>query len=1222
MKSKLLRQVIEMSKITLYGFAIQCILYGVIVAGDLNAQNPDKSIQEIYISLDVNNVPLRQVLYQIEAKTGFVFAYNLDKNDLNHKVSLNVRKSDLASVLMQISKDSNLKFKRINNNIHIGVRKKFESVQIEEKINQQELTITGQVTSSEDNIGLPGVNVIVQGSTNGTITDVDGNYTISDVPEGATLEFSSVGFIREIVDVGTRTVINISLVPDVTQLSEIVVIGYGEREKKDLTGAISVMDEKDIQKSIAMAPEFAMQGQMAGVLVTSPSGLPTDRPTVRIRGVSSFGNGINDPLYVIDGVPITEFGAGAEQSAAVVRDIRGNVNVMSMINPDDIQSISVLKDASAAAIYGVRAANGVILITTKKGRQGKAKVDFNYRVGIQNFVDTYSVLNTQQYTQLYQESFGANPNFGLPGYFNPDSVNTVNRYDAYLGDKPTFDWQDPFINKSAINTDANVKVYGGTESTNYYVSAGYAYIEAPIKTNTQERYSFATNVSTKVARWIEAGLNYRLSYSQVQDQATTLNASISAPPWQPLLIGDDYYRIGDEVEDKYGYATASEPTYTPNTDHPQFEGDNPDVPPYNVTWAQKYGAEQSGNRLTEIDTRLNEDYYNILRNIGTAYLKLTLYKGLTLKGSVSMDYYHNQRERWGSRDNPYYSPTPGNPYATGDGSSLGNISYRNSWNHNMVSEVTLDWNESFGDHNINVTLNVMDQKYGYRILGNSTEQVTQEDPDKRQIVESEDYTIIGEYRDESALQGYMARASYNYASKYYVDATVRRDGSSKFAPDYRWGTFPSFALAWRMSGENFMSNIRWINDFKWRLGWGQLGNQETKSYAYLSTVNRNPQLAYGSELGDGYGFRTNGLFLPDFPTLDLSWETSTTTNIGFDGMFLDNRLTATVEYYNRLTEDILQQAAFAYSVGNYNNPIINIASVRNNGFEFQVGWRDKIGDIEYYVNGNLTTVHNEVVEVWNDQPLGGSEDRIEEGYPVNYLWGFKVGGIYQSDSEVEERQSQISDNQTEPTLVSAGDMYFLDVHGNPDPENGYDFYSPDPDGEINLNDRTYLGNTIPEYYYGFTLGLNWKGFDVSGFFQGIGGVYKYNWALNSGVEMASQGNNQWINVLNRWTESNKHEWDANDPANALPRAVRGDPAGNNRFSSRFIEKAGYLRLRNLTVGYQVPKTLLGQSGYIERVRLYVSGSNLMTLTKWSGIDPENDEIPIPVTWSFGVNATF
>jgi TonB-linked SusC/RagA family outer membrane protein len=468
----------------------------------------------------------------------------------------------------------------------------------------------------------------------------------------------------------------------------------------------------------------------------------------------------------------------------------------------------------------------------------------------------------------------------------------------------------------------------------------------------------------------------------------------------------------------------------------------------------------------------------------------------------------------------------------------------------------------------------------------------------------------------------MARASYNYASKYYVDATVRRDGTSRFAPDYRWGIFPSVALAWRISAENFMSGINWINDLKIRAGWGQLGNQETAAFAYLSGVNMSPEYSLGSGLGDGIGTNQRGLYLPDFPTEDLSWETATTTNVGFDGIFFNNHISATIEYYNRLTADILQGVSFPASVGNYNSPIINVASVRNRGVEFQLGYNGSVGDIQYSVSGNFTTVDNEVMEVWNNQPFGDEEGRIEEGFPMNYFWGFKTGGIYQSQEEVQNWWSNSSDSQADSAMVSAGDMYFLDVHGPPNKDAGYDFYTPDPDGKVDLNDRTYIGNSIPKHFYGFNIGLTWKGLDLSVFFQGVGGVYKYNEELLKGVQMASTGINQWVNVLNRWTPENKHEWNPDDPANSLPRAVRGDPAGNNRFSDRFVLPAGFMRLRNFTVGYTLPTNLLGKSNYIERLRIYVTGSNVWTLTKWDGPDPENDNQPIPVTWSAGLNMTF
>ncbi|MBR9998977.1 MAG: TonB-dependent receptor [Cyclobacteriaceae bacterium] len=1098
------------------------------------------------------------------------------------------------------------------------------------QLHAQDRTVSGKVTSGEDGSAIPGVSIIVTGTTTGTITDLDGNYKLS-VPEGVTLAFSSVGYQSQSIEVGSRSVIDVTMQSDITELSEIVVIGYGTREKKDLTGAISTVDAEDIERSVQMAPELAMQGKMAGVLVSSPSGLPTDRPTVRIRGVSTFG--IADPLYVIDGVPITEFGSGFEQGQAVVRDIRGQVNILSMINPDDIESISVLKDASAAAIYGVRASNGVILITTKKGKEGRPKVDMAYSYGVQKIPNVYNLLPVDEYVNLYQESYNANASQPLPAVFDPNATDAAN-YAAYLGDKPNIDWQQPMLKSGAAASvvDASARVYGGNENTNYYVSTGYSFTEAPILANWQERYSLATNITSKVSDYVEVGVTYRFAMVNALDQANSLSQAVSAPPWQPQLLEDDYYPIGSPVEEKYGYATTVDTVTTPNPDHPMFGGSNADAPPYTVDYQLKYGQETESNYLARTDKRINENEYQIFRNIGNAYIQVEPIKGLKIRGGISGDWYYNRRTGWTSVNSDMFNITPGNPYTLADGlSSVGSQRYRDSKNYNLVQELTVDWLKQFGDHNINVTLNAMNQNYGFNFVQSSSQYITQEDKEKRGFIESEQYTTVGEWTDRYALQGYMARASYNYASKYYADVTVRRDGTSRFAPDYRWGTFPSVALAWRISGENFMGGLTWINDLKIRAGWGQLGNQETAAFAYLSGVNRATEYSFGSGGGNPYGFVDHGLFLPDFPTEDLSWETTTTTNFGFDGIFFNNRITATVEYYNRVTDGILQSVSFPASVGNYSNPIINVAKVLNQGFEFQLGYNGSIGDLQYSFSGNMTTVDNEVLEVWNNQPfIVGAEQvpgattsvRIEEGYPLYYIWGFQAGGIFQSKEEVEEYQETYSDSQGTPDLVDAGDFYFRDVNGPPDKEAGYDFYTPFPDSIVDLNDRTYIGNTIPKHFYGFTIGANWKGFDLSVFFQGIGDVYKYNNEMAKGVSMSSTGINQWVNVLNRWTPENPHRYDPDDKVNSLPRAIFNDPAGNNRFSDRFVERAGFMRLRNVTVGYSLPTSVLTSAGFIDRVRLYVSGSNLLTFTKWSGNDPENDNFPIPVTWTFGVNATF
>ncbi len=1219
---KLLRKIIQMSKYTFYGICLQLIIGGVLLASSSEAQR--KSLDNIYISVNIDNLKLSDALKVLSDETDFNFSYNDLRINEEKLISAKAENQSMTDLLKQISKDYGLKFKRINDNIYVSKKEKAGSDVVEEiTAIFQERQITGKVVSSEDNSGLPGVNVIVQGSTTGTITDIDGKYVLN-VPDGAILEFSSVGFIKELIEVGSRSVIDMVLIPDVTQLSEIVVIGYGTREKKDLTGAISVMDSKEIVKSNAMSPEMTMQGRMAGVLVTTPSGNVTDRPDVQIRGIGTMGN--REILYVIDGVPITEFGSGAEGADARTQDLRGPVNVLSLINPQDIESISVLKDASASAIYGVRAANGVVLITTKKGKKGEAKVDYDFRVGVKNLPNTFDLLGVQDYTELYQESHLNNPSTLslMPLVFNPSDTVSRGPYDAFLGNKPTIDWQTPMINQNAMLTDHSLRIYGGTESVDYYVGGGYSYQEGPIMNNNMERFSLSSNVNAKVGKYLEVGTNLKLSSVQVRDDSPELTNAVSAPPWQPLYLEDDFYtdRIPDVVK-KYGYATTIDTTTSQNPNHPNWGGTGqPDKTPiYNMSAMMKYGPETEMNYLARTDRSIRDNKYEYLRGIGTVYAAVKLFDGLKLKGTYNFDYFTQKRSTWTSINYDWYSITPGNFWAAGDrsGTTKGSYGERFVNNYNLTGEIALSYVKSFGDHSIDVILNFSDQRYGATTANSSSGQLLLDDPNRRYVPDAgetyADNTFTGFF--DEALQGYMARVSYNYAGKYYFDATVRRDGSSKFAPDYRWATFPSFGAAWRMSSENFMSGINFLNDLKWRAGWGQLGNQQTQSYAWLSQVGVEPGYSFGSGTGNGAGQVYFGARFPDFPVADLSWETATTINFGFDAVMFKNRMNFTAEYYENNRTDILQQIALAPSVGIENQPTLNIASVRNTGFEFQLGWNDRIGEVEYFANANFTTVNNKVVDVWNDQPLFTGGGRVEEGRPLFHYWGYQVGGIFQSNEEVDEYQAVYNDQQTDKTKVSAGDFWFRDVHGPP--TDNEPFYSNTPDSVVNDLDRTYIGNTIPTHYYGVNLGANWRGFDISFFFQGIGGLDKYNGERAKGTDMANQGINQWTDVLNRWTPSNKNTWDPNDKAGSLPRAVRNDPGGNNRFSDRYVEKGGFMRLRDVTLGYNVP---IKNVEWMSKLRMYVSGQNLWTVTKWSGIDPENDNNPIPTIWAGGLNVTF
>jgi TonB-linked SusC/RagA family outer membrane protein len=633
---------------------------------------------------------------------------------------------------------------------------------------QDNVTVTGKVISQENNAGLPGVNVVVKGTTTGTTTNADGNYTIA-APANSTLVFSFIGYINEEVAVGNRSTININLAPDIKSLSEVVVIGYGERERKDLTGSISTVSSAEIEKSVAIQPELALQGRAAGVFVSTPGGNPNARPQVRIRGVGTFN--FADPLYVVDGVPITEF--GSTNISGVEADLRGNVNILSLINPADIESISVLKDAAAAAVYGVRASNGVVLITTKKGKQGKPRVEVTASRGIQNLRKTYDMLNVQQFTQLYQEA-AENANQDPQAVFDPTNAN-------YLGNSPTYDWQTPLINRDALLEDYSAKMSGGSEATTYYVSGGYSKTESPLISNNLKRYSLAINVNSKINKYLSAGITYRLGYIDAVDNTFgDLGYTSRASPWQPIYDPNSYAGYAPSISQKF----KANPDYNPldqNGGDPFTTDGDP-----TLLW----GPQTRSNVFAQ--QALRHTKYYVLRNLGTSFVQVEPLPGLRFKGTLSIDWFYNRRNDFTDFNAYLFSQTPGNPYNGNDGTAAGSYGERHSRNLNMVKEFSINYGRAFGNHNIDVLLNAMDQEYGFQLISGSSP-VPSSDPRTWGIGSPyRRYVGSGTWRERSTLQGYLARVSYNFNDKYYLDATVRRDGSSRFAPGYKWGTFPGF----------------------------------------------------------------------------------------------------------------------------------------------------------------------------------------------------------------------------------------------------------------------------------------------------------------------------------------------------------------------------------------------------------------------------------------------
>lgn len=1041
----------------------------------------------------------------------------------------------------------------------------------------QNRTISGTIT---DTSGEPliGATVTVLGAPTGTATDLDGSFRLSIPQEADVLSVSYVGYLSKEITVGASNIIDIVLEQDIAKLDEVIVIGYGTRKKRDVTGSISQIESKEIAKSVSLSPEFALQGKTPGVQVQLASGDPSDRPTIRIRGVNTLG--FNDPLIVIDGVPMAEFGAGAvfSTSEAAASDIRGTQNLLNLINPDDIASISVLKDAAATAIYGLRASNGVILIETKRG-QGvgqKAKINLSIERGVRNVRETYDVLSTSEYVQLLTEQYN-NANEPLPAWLDPDTS-------AYLGgNTTTYDWQEELINKNAIIEDYVLSVSGGGRGSNYYFSAGYSNQESTLIRNSVKRYSVSLNSDFQITDWLKIGETFRTALTRGDDtrgkngNPAHFGSVFNSPPWQPIY--DPNNRFGfQEVVDEEG----------------------------NLLW---------GNE-TEINVyaipALEFQKYNTFRSLGNAYLQLTpgFLPGLTLKGSVGIDFIYNIRKGLRSKNSQ--------PFQTSGGRALSNYGERHARNFNLIQEFLVSYDKSFANkHHINLLFNVTDQEYTFNNLQGSADGVRFEEED---VVTVTAAALGAEANAESVrevrkLAGTLFRLSYNYDSKYYLDGSWRRDGSSVFAPGKRFGDFYGVSVAWRVSSEGFLQDVGFISDLKLRASWGQSGNQETRPFGYSANINLNPRYPLG-----GDGTLAIGSYPLNFPVEDLTWEKTTSYNYGVDAAFLDYKLTVTLEYYDKLTDGILRPFNLPITAGINQNPVVNLAEVSNKGIELQLGWQSEIGKLSYNISGNLTTVKNRVEKLFldvadNDRILVSGNTAIQVGQPINFYYGFQTEGIFQSEGEANAWSDQFDDRVAGGTK-DAGDFAFADLYGNPDTDLG-EFKSPNPDGQINDFDKTFLGKSIPGYYYGINVGLGYAGFDASLFFQGVGDIQKVNGVRQSGESMSSQGLNSLATVRDRWTPGN--------PSTTIPRALVNDQVGNNRFSNRWVEDADYLRFANFQFGYTLNNSVL-QKLKFENLRVYVSGSNLALFTSYTGLDPEiagsTDDNPPPIVWMLGLNATF
>ncbi len=894
-------------------------------------------------------------------------------------------------------------------------------------------TITGTVS---DNSGvLPGVSVVVSGTTKGAATDFNGQYTIESVQQGQKLVFSMLGYTTKEVTVGAESVINVVLEEDTKALDEVLVVGYSSRKKSSLTGALSVVDMADLEKTRITNVAQAMQGQIAGVMVTSSTGAPGDPVQVRIRGEGTIGN--NNPLYVIDGIPS--------------RDI-------TFLNQADIKSMTVLKDASAAAIYGSRASGGVVLITTKSGVKGIISIDANYYTGLYSVANLPTMLNTDQYMNTLETAWNNSDRTGTNPY-------TVDKKRTDLADT---NWLDELF-ETGKSQNLQFTASGGSDKLQYLMSLGY-YGQDGIVVYDKDKYqrlNYRTNIVSDLTDRLKIGTNLQLSYSS-QDKVASKGESLI----RFALLRAPVIPV---------YKNTSDPSYSardPFTDMPFYTQTGYDQA------LQRTMYEMVGNPIAR--AYFADDTENIYKTFGNVYGEYSLLKEKELvfrtNFGIDLAFFHNKtfNENFGDVD--------GGGSATDN--KLGRQNRPNNLNESRGEALTYTFNNTLNyarifneKHDFSAMIGTEFIKNYQSSIGASRARFPYTDDTYRYLNfggSSLDLWNSGT-ASEWALFSLFGSASYVFNGKYMVTATLRGDASSRFSENNRWGYFPSVSAGWEISDEKFLENADWLSNLKLRASWGKSGNQEIADYAYLTLI---------SQVG--------GIVKVDrFGNPDLKWETSTQSNIGVDFGIMDNKVIASAEYFVKNTTDILLPIGLPSVVGNVQPTILNAGEVSNKGFEFTLNYRNSINDFKYSINGNMATLTNNVEKLHPNLPnITGDVTRTQVGQPLNAYFGYKMIGIYQNNAEI----SQHLKGTVNPS-VKPGDIKFNDLDGN---------------GIINAYDREFIGSPIPDLSYGLTFSAEYKGFDFSFMFQGVKGVDRYNDAKKI-VDYDTRPFNYTTNILNSWS---------------------------------------------------------------------------------------------------------
>lgn len=1078
-------------------------------AGNAHSQNAK-------VSIHMNNVKLDKILNEIENQTDYLFIYN-NQVDINKITSVKVKNEAVAQVLDRILSGTGINYELEGTHIILTT----EAIK-DLHAQQQAKTVTGTVT---DVSGEPiiGANIRIKGTTTGTITDIDGNFSIEAKPQSV-IEVSYIGYLTQETVINNQKSIRFLLKEDTKTLDEVVVIGYGVQKKADLTGSVANINTEKLNTQSNANIGQALQGKIAGVDIVSQGGAPGSGTRITVRGIGTLNNA--SPLYIVDGM---------------------YMNSIDHINPNDIASIDVLKDASSAAIYGSRAANGVIIVTTKEGSntEGKPIIDLSVNLGISTaskFLDMLDAKGWAEVTTIARQAIGK-PALDMA---------------TDLANKPDNDWQDIMF-RPALMQNYNLAVKGGGKYSTYYTGLGYFNQDGIVKGTNYQRYNIQSKNDYKRGIF-SAGTNLIISFSHDKPLHQELRGGMIGTILQSVPTLEKY---DDTREGGYGG------TY----------GDVVNIP----------------HPLAIIDDNIMDRYNENVKIFANLYAQIELFKGLKYKLNLTPDFSF---ERYKNYLNKYDFGLATN--------SITQLTERQRRRRNILVENLLTFDRTFGEHKISALAGYTYQDSRFRHIQAYGEGLPQglEEIDAATTNRSNEGNSW-----RSVLTSILGRVFYSYQNKYLFTATIRRDGSSKFGKNNRYGYFPSFSLGWNVAEEKFMENVHWLDQLKLRGGYGVLGNQEIDNYQYSSTITT------GINYPDGNGGLLQGAFPKNFANPDIKWEETAMTNVGIDFMAFNNRLSLTADYYVKNTKDILLTVPIPISSGGANDPIRNAGKIRNNGFEFNLGWMDQPNpDISYGINLIGSFNKNKVIAMGSESGSikGGSTNQnittseTKAGYPIGGYWLISTAGYFNSQEEVD---AYAKDGKKIQPAAEPGDIKFVDANN---------------DGVINDDDRVFQGSPFPDFTFALNGNMRYKNFDLSIGLQGVLGNKIYN-ATRQTLEDVTKGSNFLASCLDYWTPENKNA--------SHPRLTWDDPNRNTRAESdRYLENGSYLRLRSVQLGYTFPQTWF--KGAIQHARVYINAENLFTITSYSGYSPDvnadnanyrgfdNFIYPTNRTFMLGLNVTF